>query len=69
MTKEQLVNLMNELGFEWVCDVKFENGHEMVASKIVDSEESSWKILDDEGLKFASLFKGMVKRCCEKIQG
>lgn len=59
--KEFLIKFMNKCGFEWICDVAYINGEELVASKINDSQKLWWRPLSVEGSGFTQLFKGSVK--------
>lgn len=59
--KEQLIKFMHSCGFDWICDVAYKNGHELVASKAPDSDEIWWRPLEVEGSGFTQLFKGSVR--------
>ena len=60
--KRELINFMNICGFDWICDVDYVNGSELVASKFKDSDELWWRPLEVEGSGFTRLFKGSVRR-------
>ena len=60
--KDMLLNFMKISGFEWICDISFENGIELVASKMNNSNQLWWRPLEVEGSGFAQLFKGSIKR-------
>ena len=63
--KKELINFMNCAGFDWICDVAYVNGKELVASKMNDSDELWWRPLEVEGSGFTQLFKGSVKKLYE----
>lgn len=52
---------MHDAGFDWICDIAYVNGHELVASKCNDSEELWWRSIEVEGSGFTQLFKGSIK--------
>lgn len=62
MNKEYLIALMQFSGFDWICDIKYVEGQEMVASKKNESDELWWRPLEAEGSGFTQLFKGSIKR-------
>lgn len=64
--KENLITFMNLAGFDWICDVAYKNGVELVASKMADSDELWWRPIDVEGDGFCALFKGSIKSMVER---
>lgn len=62
MKKNQLIHFMHCCGFDWICDVAYVNGQELVASKMNESYELWWRSLEVEGSGFTRLFKGSIKQ-------
>ena len=62
MKKSTLIKFMHSMGFDWICDVSYINGQELVASKMNDSEELWWRPLGVEGSGFTQLFKGSIRK-------
>lgn len=62
--KENLINFMHKAGFDWICDIAYVNGQELVASKFKDSNELWWRGVEIEGSGFTQLFGGAIKKCC-----
>lgn len=60
--KQDLLNFMHTAGFDWICDVSYFNGQELVASKMNDSDELWWRPMEVEGSGFTQLFQGCIKR-------
>ena len=60
-SKTNLIELMNRLGFYWICDVNYENRVELVASKMNDNEKLWWRPVEVEGSGFTRLFKGSIR--------
>ena len=60
--KNQVIKFMHSMGFDWICDINYLDGVEMVASKKSESEELWWRPLEVEGHGFTRLFKGAIKR-------
>jgi hypothetical protein len=56
---------MQMAGFDWICDIAYKNGVEMVASKLNDSDEFWWRPIAVEGDGFCSLFKNSIKTAME----
>jgi len=52
---------MHAAGFDWICDITYVNGVEMVASKMNDSEELWWRPVEVEGSGFTRLFKNSIR--------
>ena len=65
--KDNLIKFMNSSGFDWICDIAFINGIEMVASKMNDCNELWWRNLEVEGSGFTQLFKGSVRSCYNEV--
>ncbi len=61
--EQNLLRLMHTTGFDWVCGFRYQNGIEVVASKMNDSNELWWRPLEVEGSGFIQLFKGSIRRC------
>lgn len=61
MNKAELIRFMHSCGFDWICDIAYVNGHELVASKKIDSNELWWRPIEVEGSGFERLFKGSIK--------
>lgn len=59
--KQTLINFMHTCGFDWICDVAYINGIEMVASKTNDGKGLWWRNLEVEGSGFTQIFKGHIK--------
>ena len=62
MKKKDLINFMHAAGFDWITDVAYVNGIELVASKIPDSEDLWWRPVEVEGSGFEQLFRGSIKK-------
>ena len=62
MNKTDLINFMHTAGFDWICDIAYVNGHELVASKMIDCDELWWRPVSTEGSGFEQLFKGSIKQ-------
>lgn len=62
MTKTDLLKFIHSAGFDWICDVKLQNGQEMIASKCNDSEDVWWRPIAVEGSGFETLFKGSIRQ-------
>jgi hypothetical protein len=60
--KLDLMLFMHSMGFEWICDIAYVNGCELVASIMKDSEELWWRPIQVEGSGFTQLFQGSIKR-------
>ena len=61
MGKKNLLHCMHTFGFDWICDIAYINGQELVASKMNDCDELWWRPLEVEGSGFARLFKGSIR--------
>lgn len=59
--KELLIKFMHTAGFDWICDVAYVNGVELVASKCIDCDKLWWRSLEVEGSGFTQLFKGSIR--------
>lgn len=59
--KNDLIKFMHCAGFDWICDVAYINGKELVASKMNDSDKLWWRHLEVEGSGFTQLFKGSIR--------
>lgn len=60
--KKELIDFMHVCGFEWICDIAYINGIEMVASKYIDCEKLWWRPIHVEGSGFERLFKDSIKK-------
>lgn len=67
-SKEELIKFMHASGFDWIEDIAYINGYELVASKLKDSEELWWRAIQVEGSGFERLFRGSVREVC-KLDG
>lgn len=63
--KQNLITFMHMAGFDWICDIAYKNGVEMVASKLNDSDELWWRPIEVEGDGFVELFKNSIKTAME----
>lgn len=63
--KELLLKFMHYCGFDWICDIDFINGCELVDSKRKDGS-LWWRDLEVEGSGFTQLFKGSIKNLYQK---
>lgn len=61
MSKSDLIKFMHSCGFDWICDIAYADGTEMVASKMLDSDELWWRPIHVEGSGFYKLFSGSIK--------
>jgi hypothetical protein len=61
-TKDNLLNFMRCSGFDWICDVAYVNGQELVASKMNDCDDLWWRPVEVEGSGFTQMFKGSIRR-------
>lgn len=61
MKKNDLLHFMHSLGFDWICDLAYINGIELVASRYSDCDKLWWRTLETEGSGFTQLFKGLIK--------
>ncbi|MEN6512238.1 MAG: hypothetical protein ABFD00_10480 [Chloroherpetonaceae bacterium] len=59
--KKELLKFMHAAGFDWICDIAYVNGIEMVGSKMNDCDKLWWRSLEVEGSGFIQLFKGTIK--------
>lgn len=60
--KYELIKFMHSCGFDWIYDITYINGSELVASKMNDSDKLWWRPLEVEGSGFTRLFKGSVRK-------
>lgn len=51
---------MHTTGFDWICDIAYINGQELVASKMADCDDLWWRPLEVEGSGFTQLFKSSI---------
>ncbi len=58
--KKELIDFMQALGFDWICDIAYVNGQEIVASQRADGS-LWWRNLEVEGSGFTHLFKGSIR--------
>lgn len=56
---------MHSLGFDWICDIAYVNGMEVVASKMNESHDLWWRSLEVEGDGFTRLFKNSIRKLYE----
>ena len=61
ISKNELLKFMHTAGFNWICDIAYVNGHELVASKYKDCDKLWWRSIEVEGSGFTQLFKGSIK--------
>lgn len=66
VSKEILLKFIHTCGFDWICDIAYVNGIELVASKYIDCNKLWWRSLETEGSGFTQLFKGSIKKLYEK---
>lgn len=62
ISKNELIKFMHDAGFDWICDIAYVNGNELVASKYKDCDKLWWRSVEVEGSGFTQLFKGSIRK-------